>query len=75
MGETRTSNRRAVLAGLGGLGATSLAGCVTQGQKQGQVRVDRQVEARASAFESFMRNTRGIDATFSGSLWYCSAIR
>jgi len=27
----RTSNRRAVLAGLGGLGATSLAGCVTQG--------------------------------------------
>jgi len=31
VGETRTSNRRAVLAGLGGLGATSLAGCVTQG--------------------------------------------
>lgn len=30
MGEIRTSNRRAVLAGLGGLGATSLAGCVTQ---------------------------------------------
>ncbi|MFZ0269407.1 NAD(P)/FAD-dependent oxidoreductase [Caulobacter sp.] len=26
----RTSNRRAVLAGLGGLGASSLAGCVTQ---------------------------------------------
>ena len=26
-----TSSRRAVLAGLGGLGATSLAGCVTQG--------------------------------------------
>jgi D-amino-acid oxidase len=30
VGETRTSNRRAVLAGLGGLGASSLAGCVTQ---------------------------------------------
>lgn len=31
MTEARTSNRRAVLAALGGLGATSLAGCVSAG--------------------------------------------
>uniref|UniRef100_B0T342 D-amino-acid oxidase n=1 Tax=Caulobacter sp. (strain K31) TaxID=366602 RepID=B0T342_CAUSK len=31
MNQTRTSSRRALLAGLGGLGATSLAGCVTTG--------------------------------------------
>ena len=31
MSQATMSNRRAVLAGLGGLGATSLAGCVTQG--------------------------------------------
>ena len=37
MGEMRTSNRRAVLAGLGGLGATSLAGCVTQGGASGLI--------------------------------------
>jgi glycine/D-amino acid oxidase-like deaminating enzyme len=37
VGETRTSNRRAVLAGLGGLGATSLAGCVTQGGASGLI--------------------------------------
>ncbi|MBO9559469.1 MAG: FAD-dependent oxidoreductase, partial [Caulobacter sp.] len=30
MDQARTSHRRAVLAGLGGLGATSLAGCVTR---------------------------------------------
>jgi hypothetical protein len=37
VGQMRTSNRRAVLAGLGGLGATSLAGCVTQGGASGLI--------------------------------------
>jgi glycine/D-amino acid oxidase-like deaminating enzyme len=41
VGETRTSNRRAVLAGLGGLGATSLAGCVTQGGASGLIAPSR----------------------------------
>ncbi|KQY29661.1 D-amino acid oxidase [Caulobacter sp. Root487D2Y] len=41
MGETRLSNRRAVLAGLGGLSATSLAGCVTQGGASGLIAPSR----------------------------------
>jgi hypothetical protein len=37
MAMTTTSNRRAMLMGLGGLGATSLAGCVTPGRTSGLI--------------------------------------
>jgi glycine/D-amino acid oxidase-like deaminating enzyme len=37
MAMTTTSNRRAILAGLGGLGATSLAGCVSPGRTSGLI--------------------------------------
>lgn len=49
-----------------------LAGCATapvlKGGKGGApvAQADRRLEAQASAFESFMRNARGIDPTFAG---------
>jgi hypothetical protein len=55
---------RKILAGLAGV--LALAGCMTGSQNQQAVKANRQVEAQASAFESFMRNARGIDASFSG---------
>lgn len=52
------------------MAALALAGCAAQPFERASagkaVRADRQVEAQASAFESFMRNARAIDADFAG---------
>jgi hypothetical protein len=58
----------------GGLAAAAallvLAGCATHAPSKGgpgpSAQADRRLETQASAFESFMRNARGIDATFAG---------
>lgn len=58
----------------GGLAAAAallvLAGCATHAPSKGGgapiAQADRRLETQASAFESFMRNARGIDATFAG---------
>ncbi len=55
----------------------ALAGCAAKPPLRDAkaVRADRQVEAQASAFESFMRNARAIDADFSGPASVAEGLR
>lgn len=65
--------------GLAGAAALALlVGCATTPPKQtasSAVRVSPKLEAQASAFESFMRNARNIDARFSGPAEVAEGLR
>lgn len=66
--------------GAGLVAALALAGCATppetiQLSNRDAPTIDRQLAAEASAFESFMRKARGIDAGFSGAAEVSSALQ
>ena len=67
-----------IKSGLVAIAALSvLAGCATKAPTGAgaSARVDRQIETQASAFESFMRNARGIDGSFAGPAEVAEGLR